>query len=384
MARPNRRAVPACLLVAAVLLLPSTPARATDGPVTLPSRTYILTCDVYPFDSDWDAAAVAEFGAGATAAEFTDVQTAAAGDFTTLYDWFGTATAAHVKVSGSRTFSPTRGYFMVGHTALPGGFLVHAYLSASTSGLGTGTGVAYPRINVGSWSGDRRILVDVTSVASVPTASCPPDDPVAPVPDVEPTGPSWVPTPAGGEPSVPPGSSDLQDEALVVQALVPGGGGAGGPRFDGPGMTLSFPAGATRLPDGRLLVAEGAELVAEVCGPATPGGVIEAWSFSAPRLVAAAPAGDGPCHRIVVPVGRPLDGGSGLSGTVTLQFAVPTDAGLRAINTGLLLGAPIPTAVRAGEGAVTGAVPVRSVPLLLVAAGGVAVLLRRRAVAAAR
>lgn len=384
MSLTNRLTVRAGLLAAALLLLSPSPARATDGSVALGGSTYILTCSTYPFDSDWDDAAVTEFGAGAVAADFTDLQADAAGAFTTLFDWFGTATVAHVKISGSPAFSVTRGYFMAGHSALPGGFLVHAYLAEATSGLGAGASVPYPRVNVGSWTGDRRILVDVSAVAPIPTVSCPSTDPVTPVVGVEPSepsGPSWVPTPAGGEPSVPPGSSELQTGDLVLEPLVPGTDGSGGvPRFTGSEVTIAFPAGATRLPDGRLLVAREADLVVEVCGPVTPGGVIEVWTFSAPRLVAAGLAGDGPCHRIVVPVGSPLDGGPALAGLLTMQLAIPTGTGLWAVNTGMVVGEPVPTVVRAGEGGAAGGVSARTAPLLLaVAAVAVVVLVRRRA-----
>lgn len=151
------------------------PARATDGPVEVSGVTYILTCASYPDGSDWDAAAVTEFGAHAVVADFDDVRTNAAGaEFSTLYDWLGTSTSVGVKVGGSSTFSADRWYFMVGHGSLPSGFAVHAYLSATASGDGSGFGVAYPRINVGSWRFDRRILVDVSDRSPIPTTSCAP------------------------------------------------------------------------------------------------------------------------------------------------------------------------------------------------------------------
>jgi len=160
-------------VVAVGMLAAPAPARATDGPVTLGGATYILTCDSYDYTEDWTAAAVAEFGADAVVADFDDLRTDGGGaEFATLFDWLGTATAAHVKVGGQTNFSPTRGYFLVGHTSLPGGFLVHAYLNASESGSGAGAAVAYPRVNVGSYFGSRRILVDVSAVSPIPATSC--------------------------------------------------------------------------------------------------------------------------------------------------------------------------------------------------------------------
>ena len=160
-------------VVAAGLVAAPVPARATTGPVEVSGVTYILTCDAYPDSSDWDAAAVAEFGANARVADFDDVQTNAAGaEFTTFYNWLGTSTSVGVRLGGSSLRSPGRWYFMVGHTSLPGGFSVHAYLSEAASGDDAGSGVAYPRVNVGSWNFDRRILVDVSAVSPTPATSC--------------------------------------------------------------------------------------------------------------------------------------------------------------------------------------------------------------------
>jgi hypothetical protein len=162
-------------LVATMVVVAPTSIEADNGPsapLDLGDRTYILTCDAYLETAAWGAAAIAEFGPQARIADFGDLAAAASGRFSTLYDWLGVSTSVGITLSGQQYLSDTRAYFIVPHTSLPGGFSVHAYIAASGSGLNSGSGVAYPRLNVGSWYFARRLLVDVTDVSPRPTVSC--------------------------------------------------------------------------------------------------------------------------------------------------------------------------------------------------------------------
>jgi len=195
----SRRAVVVLLVALQLALLAVLPARhARAGAVAadnlvLGDRTYILTCDVYSEVADWAVSVQSEFGPDARLADFGDLATAASGRFTTLYDWLG-AESPGLSIDGSQYWSGTRAYFLAAHTALPGGFAVHAYIAEDSSAVDAGVGVDYPRVNVGSWFFDRRLLVDVTDARPIPSASCEPwvgDDPVVDeVTDPDPVGAS--------------------------------------------------------------------------------------------------------------------------------------------------------------------------------------------------
>jgi hypothetical protein len=178
LARIRARALTLVLLVALVgSLLAGAPTaiEASSGPnapLVLGDRTYILTCDAYSETVPWGTSATGEFGAQARVADFADLAAAASGRFSTLYDWLGVGNSVGITLSGGQYLSGTRAYFIQPQTALPGGFSVHAYIAASGSGLDGGAGVAYPRLNVGSWFFERRLLVDVTDVSPTPTVSC--------------------------------------------------------------------------------------------------------------------------------------------------------------------------------------------------------------------
>ena len=103
----------------------------------------------------------------------------------------------------------------------------------------------------------------------------------------------------------------------------------------------------------------GGELVCEVCAELAAGSVIEVWMFSEPRLVAAHRVDDLPCQRFVVPLGAPLDGGESIAaGAHTMQLAIPTTAGMEAVDIGITVGGPVPTTVPAGEGSAPATWPV--------------------------
>jgi hypothetical protein len=92
------------------------------------------------------------------------------------------------------------------------------------------------------------------------------------------------------------------------------------------------------------------EIVCEVCTTLAAGGVIDVWLFSEPRLVAAHRVDDLPCQTFTIPLGAPLDGGGPVpTGAHTLQLALPTAAGMQAINIGVTVSGPVPASVPAGD-----------------------------------
>lgn len=91
----------------------------------------------------------------------------------------------------------------------------------------------------------------------------------------------------------------------------------------------------------------------EVCAQLAVGSVIEVWMFSEPRLVAAHEITDAPCQRFLIPLGSALDGGGAVApGAHTLQLALPTGAGLSAVNVGVTAAGPVPVSVPSGGGLV--------------------------------
>jgi hypothetical protein len=120
---------------------------------------------------------------------------------------------------------------------------------------------------------------------------------------------------------------------------------------DGLQVTLTGAAG-TSVANGLVANAAG-EVECEICATLASGGVIEAWMFSEPRLVAAWRVEDLPCQRFTIPVVAPLDGGGAVtSGAHTLQLALPTASGMQAVNVGVTVGGPVPASVPAGDAAV--------------------------------
>ena len=93
------------------------------------------------------------------------------------------------------------------------------------------------------------------------------------------------------------------------------------------------------------------QLLCEVCADLPVGSVIEVWLFSEPRLIAAHRVTDDDCQTFTIPLATPLDGGGTVAtGTHTLQVALPTAAGMEALDVGITVGGPVPTTVPAGEG----------------------------------
>jgi hypothetical protein len=121
-------------------------------------------------------------------------------------------------------------------------------------------------------------------------------------------------------------------------------------RYSGDGLQVTFTGGPGSGPRG-LIADENGQVECEICAFLAGGGVIEAWMFSEPRLVAAWRVEDLPCQRFTIPVGAPLDGGGPIpAGAHTLQLVLPTASGLQAVNVGVSVGSLRPVSVRAGEG----------------------------------
>jgi hypothetical protein len=182
----------------------------------------------------------------------------------------------------------------------------------------------------------------------------------------------------GALPSLPSGGGELvrPDGTVVTATVTPSGGGTLRYQFDG--ITLSMTGGTGTSASGGLVADADGEIVLEITAPLVSGGVIEAWMFSEPRLVAAVRVDDLPSQRFVVPVGAPLDGqGPVPAGAHTLQLQLPTPTGMQAVHVGLTIGGPVPTSVPAGEG--PGA-PSGPFALLAGVAALAAVVLRRRVV----
>jgi hypothetical protein len=179
---------------------------------------------------------------------------------------------------------------------------------------------------------------------------------------------SWLPS-AGGAPQLPAGRGEWQREdgssTPLTLTLLPGNQ----VRYSTDGLQVTL-TGATGSSATLGLVADqNGEIECEVCAVLAAGGVIEAWMFSTPRLVAAWRIDDLPCQRFTIPVGAPLDGGGPVtSGAHTLQLTLPTASGMQAVNVGVTVGGPVPGRVPAGDGP---AVPAGLLALgVLVAAAG--------------
>jgi hypothetical protein len=182
----------------------------------------------------------------------------------------------------------------------------------------------------------------------------------------------------GAAPSLPAGQGVWQRSNGSNTPLVASSPTARQLRYsaDGVAVTLTGAAG-TSVANG-LVVAQNGVIDCEVCTTLAAGGVIEAWMFSDPRLVAAHRIADLPCQRFSIPVGTPLDGAGPLpAGAHTLQLALPTASGMQAVNVGVTVGGRVPTRVPAGEGSV----PSGAVLFVLLAAAGALVAGRRLAAA---
>jgi len=181
--------------------------------------------------------------------------------------------------------------------------------------------------------------------------------------------------PDGMTPSVPPGVGVWQQTDGTTVPLAVSSPAPGQVRYEADGVRLTL-TGAVGTDAARGLIANpNGEVECEICAQLAAG-VIEAWMFSTPRLVAAWSIADLPCQTFTIPVVSPLDGGGPVSaGAHTLQLVLPTASGMQAVNVGVTVGGVVPTRVPAGEGP---SVPSGLVGLGLLAAAGALAAARRR------
>jgi hypothetical protein len=182
----------------------------------------------------------------------------------------------------------------------------------------------------------------------------------------------------GSAPSLPAGQGVWQQSDGTSTPLGLNPSGASQLRYTAPGLTVTLAGGPGTSAANGLVASPNGTIDCEVCTTLAPGGVIEAWMFSTPRLVAAHRIEDLPCQTFTIPVVAPLDGGGPVSaGTHTLQLALPTASGMQAINVGVTVGGLVPSRVPAGEGPT---VPAGLVGFVLLAAAGAVLAARRRVV----
>jgi len=196
------------------------------------------------------------------------------------------------------------------------------------------------------------------------------------------TSPSGASTPvlAGGTaPTLPAGQGVWQRTDGTQSTLSVASSGSGRLTYSAPGVSVTLTgASGTSIRNGVVASPNGV-IDCEVCTTLPAGGVIEAWMFSTPRLVAAHRIDDLPCQRFTVSLGSPLDGGGPVTaGAHTLQLTLPTATGMQAVNVGVTVGRPVPARVPAGEGP---EVPAGSLLVAVIVAA--AFLLRRLAAGAA-
>jgi len=183
----------------------------------------------------------------------------------------------------------------------------------------------------------------------------------------------------GSAPSLPAGQGVWQQSGGTSTPLAANPSGVSQLRYTAPGLTVTLSGGPGTSATNGLVASPNGTIDCEVCTTLAPGGVIEAWMFSTPRLVAAHRIEDQPCQTFTIPVDAPLDGGGPVvSGAHTLQLALPTASGMQAVNIGVTVGGPVPASVPAGEGPT---VPVGLLAFGLLAAAGAVVAVRRQVVA---
>jgi len=141
------------VICAVLLILAASPANADVF------WDYSLTAHAYAYTADMDAAAIAEFGPGATVADWVDLEASFAGQAAAFCDYIGlTEYRDHAWVywGGEGFYSSTRHYFIERHDGtVPGGWLVHDEIDNHT-------------LCLGSWSNDRQILVRLPATTAVP------------------------------------------------------------------------------------------------------------------------------------------------------------------------------------------------------------------------
>jgi hypothetical protein len=199
---------------------------------------------------------------------------------------------------------------------------------------------------------------------------------IAPQPPVTDPTVTFLLSPDGTTPSAASGTAVWQQADGTAVPLTVSSPAPGQVRYEADGVRLTL-TGAAGTNTSRGLVANpNGEVECEICATLAAGGVIEAWMFSTPRLVAAWSIADLPCQRFTIPVASPLDGGGAVSaGAHTLQLVLPTAQGMQAVNVGVTVGGPVPGAIPAGDGP-TAPARLDVLPLLLLA-GAAAVAVRR-------
>ena len=104
------------------------------------SYTYVLTSGLYDYTDNLLTAVQAEFGAGATVADFADLKTAFAGNPQNLVEILGGTygASAFVWYNGQQYFGGNRGYFASVHNgSVPGGWMVHDQIGGNIVDLGS-------------------------------------------------------------------------------------------------------------------------------------------------------------------------------------------------------------------------------------------------------
>ncbi len=178
-------------------------------------------------------------------------------------------------------------------------------------------------------------------------------DPCRVTPPTPPTASTPVLT-GGVAPALPAGQGVWQQTDGTSTPLDVAAPASNQLRYEADGVRVTL-TGTNATDPSRGLVADPAgEIVCEVCVAAPAGQVIEVWMFSTPRLVAAHRIDSDECQVFAVPLSAPLDGqGPVTAGAHTLQFAIPTEDGMQAIDVGVTVGGPVPASIPAGEGTIT-------------------------------
>jgi hypothetical protein len=176
------------------------------------------------------------------------------------------------------------------------------------------------------------------------------DAEVCPPPPGVTSTPSFLVSVDGTTPSLPAGAAVWQRSDGTTVPLAVSSPAPGQVRYEADGVRLTL-TGAAGTSTTRGLIANAAgEVECEICAVLASGGVIEAWMFSEPRLVAAWRIEELSCQTFTIPVGSPLDGGGAVvGGAHTLQLALPTASGMQAVNVGVTVGGPVPGSVPAGD-----------------------------------
>jgi len=122
------------------------------------AQEFRITSGVYSESTDWQAAAVGEFGAGATVVDWQDLKVTFNNDLAGLQSMLDSVglseknNAVALTNNGNQIHSGSRGYFFARHEGVvPGGWLVHDQVFSNF-------------LSLGSWPGSRRLLVSVPSL----------------------------------------------------------------------------------------------------------------------------------------------------------------------------------------------------------------------------